>query len=141
MPIINRDLATSQKKIEIAKNFDAVVATGVTSLIQVLEYNSMLTGVNVCALGISGSPVWSLWALRFNATGGQTVMGLGCTLSPQAFGTSGCVGFSIAPPGISMLMGDVLFMTTAGSNAAVATASVKVVTYGLSDIRVFQNSV
>lgn len=140
MGIINRDLSRSQKRQDETVTFGAL-ATGVTALLKVLEYDATIDGVNVSAFGLSGSPVWSLSAFRFNATGGLTSIGLGSTITVSAIGTSGNIGFSLPGAGYSLIAGDVLVLTTGAANTAVATAAVAVTIKALADIRVFQNTV
>ena len=140
MAIISRDLARSEKRREQPIRYDAL-ATGVTALLDIVPYNAILDGVNVAAFGVSGSPVWSLSVFRFNSSGGLTSMGLGVTLSVLGIGTSGCLGMSLPAGGYTLLAGDVLTLTTGGSNAAVATSAVTVLLRSSADIRVFQNAV
>lgn len=140
MPIINQNYDPSEKK-EFESVAIGALATGVTQLLTTIEYDSLLQGVNVAAYGLSGSPVHSLTAFRFVAGVGQTSINLGATLTIQGFGTSGAIGFSIAPPGISLLAGDQLLLTTGVANTAVASSLITVVISALADIKVYQNSV
>jgi hypothetical protein len=139
MSIINRDLNRSEKRRDEPSVFGAL-ATGVTQILDVLPYNAILEGFNTAAFGISGSPVWSLSAFRF-VSGGLTTVNIGATISPVAIGTSGNLGASIIPPGVSLLAGDVILLTTGGANSAVTTSVVSLYLRALDDIRVFQNSV
>lgn len=139
MGIINRDLGRSQKQTDEAFPL-GVIANGVTQLLKIVPYNALLTGANVAAFGVSASPVWSLSYFRFNATGGLTSIGAGATLAVGGIGTSGCLGFSLAAPGITLLAGDVLCLTAAGA-AAVATSVITLVMMPTADIKVYQNSV
>ena len=82
MGIINRDLARSEKRRDQTVVFGAL-ATGVTALLKVVPFNATLDSVNVAAFGLSGSPVWSLSAFRFNTSGGLTSIGMGVTLSAE----------------------------------------------------------
>lgn len=139
MGIINRDLSRSEKRKSQAAVFGAL-ATGVTQLISIIPSNSIVTGMNVSAFGISGSPVWSLSAFRFNATGGLTSINMGFTLSVGTIGTSGNLGASFASPGISLIAGDVIALTTGGANSSVTNSAVTLYYVPLADINVYQNS-
>jgi len=138
MPIINRNLDSSEKKESSYETFGAL-ATGVTQLLVIAPYNCLLQGVNVAAFGLSGSPVHSLSLLRF--AGGQTAIPLASTLTIQAFGTSGAIGFSLAAPGITLLAGDVILVTTGAANTAVGTSSFQTILTALDDVKVYQNAV
>lgn len=139
MGIINRDLGASQKKVCDELILPAGIATGVTNVLQLMPYDSILKGVNMSVFGLSGAPVYSLSILRF--AGGQTAIGLGLTLAPSAFGTSGPVGFSVVAPGFSLMAGDLLLLTSGVANTAVASATVSVIYQGTADIKVYQNTV
>jgi hypothetical protein len=140
MPLINQNDDPSQKKVWESFALGAL-ATGVTQLLVTVPYNAILQGVNVAAFGLSGSPVHSLSLFRFVTGAGLTSIPLGVTLTVQAVGTSGPVGFSLAAPGFSMLAGDNLCLTTGVANTAIATSIVTVVLSALDDIKVYQNTV
>jgi hypothetical protein len=140
MAIINQNLDGSEKKRFECFAFGAL-ATGVTQLLVTVPYNAILQGVNVAAFGLSGVPVHSLSIFRFNVGAGLTSIPLGVTLTLQAVGTSGPLGYSLAPPGVSLLAGDSLLLTTGVANTAIASSVVTVVISGLDDIKVYQNSV
>ncbi len=139
MGIINRDLARSEKNNDETFVFGALV-TGASALLKVVPFNALLTSVNVAAFGLSNSPIWSLEAFRFTSAG-LTTLTVGGTITLTAIGTSGCIGFSLAAPGFSLLAGDVLVIRTGGANTATANSAVSVVMQPLADIKVFQNSV
>lgn len=141
MSIIAREMHLSEKKRETNIAYNAVLATGVTSLVKQIEYNSMLTGVNMSAFGLSGSPIYSLSVFRFNSTGGLTNVGLGLTLTPLAYGTSGSVGFSMTPPGATLLAGDLLTLTTGVANTAIATGILTIVEMPVFDYRSYLNTI
>ncbi len=140
MPIINQNLDGSEKK-----RFESIalgaLATGVTQLLVTVPYNSLLQGLNVSAFGLSGAPVHSLSVFRFVPGVGLTSVLLGATLTIQTIGTSGPIGYSLARPGISLLAGDNLCVTTGVANTAIATSIMTVVLSALDDIKVYQNSV
>ena len=138
MGIINQNYDISEKKMSESVSFGAI-ATGATNLLCVIPYDAILQGGNLAAFGLSGSPVYSLSVFRCVAAG-QTSIGLGVTFAAQAFGTSGPTGFSVAQPGISLIAGDVLCMTSGVANTAVSSACVNVVYSGLADIKVFVNA-
>lgn len=141
MPIINQNYDPSEKKVGEVVVFSAVT-TGVTLPVRISPWNSLLQGVNVSAHGLSGSPVHSLSIQRMVAGVGFTgVNNLGLTLTVQAMSVSGCVGFSIPAPGITLLTGDLLVLTTGASSTAVGQLCLNVVISALDDIKVYQNTV
>lgn len=139
MAIINQNLDFSEKMVEQSVALGAV-ATGVTSLLQVVPFNCLLQGFNLSAFGLSGAPTYSLSVFRATA-GGLTSIPLGVSLTAQAFGTSGPVGASIAGPGITLLAGDAICMTSGTANTAIATGIASVVYSALGDFKSYQNTV
>lgn len=140
MSIINQNLARSQRKANGGEPaIFGAFATGVTQLLNIIPYDSIITGVNVAAFGLSGSPVWSLSLFRF--AGGLTSIPLGATLTVGAVGTSGNLGFTLPSSGFTCNAGDVLIVTSGGANSSVTTSAVTVIFEGRSDINVYQNSI
>lgn len=138
MSIIDQNLDSSVRK-ELQTVVIGALATGVSSILAVVPYNAILQGVNVAAFGLSGAPVHSLSVYR-NA-GGLTSVGLGLTLTVQTFGTSGAIGYSIAPPGVSLLAGDLLVQLSGVANTAITGEVLGLVWRSLDDVRVYTNSI
>ncbi len=138
MPIINRNLDGSERKNEESFTL-GLVATGATALLRLIPYNCLLQGVNLAAFGISGTPAYSLSVFR--SAGGLTSIPLGISLGASDFGTSGPIGATISAPGVTLLAGDALVITSGGANSAIASGIVSVVISALADFKTYQNTV
>lgn len=146
MAIINRDKARAEKRDIFDYNFTNP-ATSSTFLLAQVPYLGLAVGGYFAAIGLSGSPVYSLAISRFIAgatNAGVTTIGLGVTISPTVFGTSGGVNFTfgtsggistILGQGVTALVGDQIILNSAGSNASSAQASISIVIECLQDIK------
>lgn len=147
MPIVNRDLDTTQQRdvFQCLVNGSASgisagiqnpgVATGLTFPLATISRPGSLVAAEVAAWGISGTPSHSLWVYRF--AGGFTAIQVGASIAPTAFGTSGALGYSILPAATSypLATGDQLVLATAGSNAAFGQVTMTLVVRSLQDIK------
>ncbi len=137
MAIVNRTLDPSQQQSEILSSYLAV-ATGITMLVAMVPYPATLKQIKVAAQGLSGTPTYDLRVFRFIVgTGVTTIAGGATTLTPLTMGTSGIASMVLAAAGSSFLnlqAGDVLTLTSAGSNAAVTALSVDVIIQATQDI-------
>src|SRR4051812_12065933 len=117
MPNINRTDDISQQK-ESLKLGNGAIGTGAELQLPV-ERGCLLTDVKVSALGLSGTPVLSLRALRFVPGTGGSSFAIGTSFAPSAFGTSGVFGFSMPATGsttLNLQKGDVLVASVSGTN-------------------------
>lgn len=131
MGIINRDHEISEKR-DVVVFSQRTLVTGASYIITQVPYKCDVQGAYIAAIGLSGSPILSFNAIRFNATGGQTVINLGVSGAVlNAYGTSGILGFSgmqsLGSSLLSLLPGDLLAMTLTGANSAVDSAIVDIV--------------
>jgi len=138
MAIINRDHDISEKR-EVVEFSQRTLVTGASYIITQVPYKCDVQGAYVAAIGLSGSPILSFNAVRFNATGGQTVIALGVSgVVLTAFGTSGIQGFSgmqaLGSSLLSLIPGDLLAMTLTGTNSAADSAIVDIVLAKSDDI-------
>lgn len=147
MPIVNRDLDSSQQR-DVYQALVNGAASGVSAGIQnpgvptgltfplcTISRPSSLVAAQVAAWGISGTPNHNLWVYRF--AGGFTSIQVGASIAPTAFGTSGSLGYSILPAATSfpLIAGDQLVLNTTASNAAFAQVTMTLVTRALQDIK------
>lgn len=147
MSIINQNLDASEKKRWMTLNLGAM-ATGVSTPLALLPQNASLKGLAIAALGLSGSPIYSLNAYRMSS-GGLTSVVVGATITAQSFGTSGSIGpfgaSGIAGvslfAGITLLSGDLLVLLSGGANTASASLVVALAVEALDDIRKYVNTV
>jgi len=148
MAIINRDLSHSQARFLPAATITGTpsgisagvmnpgVNTSATFTIANVNCPSLLKGIFESPLGVSGSPVHSVWIARFVVGSGITTINIGGSLVVTDFGTSGINSYTLAQGTTFQLAnGDVLFLQTSGSNAAVATSVINVVIQAIQDIR------
>ena len=138
MAITNRTLDVSEEQVQIQAAYQTV-ATGVTMLAAMIPYPAILKQVKVAAQGISGSPTYNLRVWRFIVgTGVTTIAGGATTLAGVALGTSGIQSMALAAEGstlLTLLAGDVITLTSAGSNAAVSGIDVACVIQATQDIK------
>lgn len=138
MAIVNRSLDTSEQNHVFSAAFGAV-ATGLTLNAVIVPFASTLEAVRVAATGISGAPTGLVKVLRFIVgTGSTTLTGGATTLTLTAVGTSGVQSVVLASSGstfLSLVAGDVIQYTSAGSNAAADSINVSVVLQAIQDIR------
>ncbi len=133
----NRDMDASEQKIELCANY-GVVATTLVIAAGLVPWPCTLLGVRVAATGISNSPTGALKINRFIVGAGSTTyLGGFTTLTLQAVGTSGIQSVVIAAAGstaLSLLPGDEITWTSAGSNSAVSGLAVSIVVQKTQDI-------
>lgn len=135
MAIVNRDLAPSQQVRVVDRNFGAV-ATGVTSVVCLVEAPSQVVAGAVKAFGLSGAPVWSLQILRAVA-GGLTTIGLGATVT-LAEGTTYVQGISFSLGATNLLQtGDEVIVTSSVANTAALSAQVTLALKATQDVKTF----
>lgn len=147
MPIVNRDLDSSQQR-EVYQALINGSASGISAGIQnpgvataltfplcTISRPGSLVAAQVAAWGISGTPSHSLWVYRF--AGGFTSIQVGASIAPTAFGTSGSLGYSILPAATSfpLLAGDQLVLATVTANSAFAQVTMTMVVRALQDIK------
>lgn len=134
MPLIDRNDDSTTKRVAFSANF-AATATGVTSVIGILPFNSLVTGYYASAFGLSGTPLSSLSLYRFIAGSGFTAIPVGGTLTVPAFGTSGFAFYGATVNGITYsnvlgitaLQGDLMVALSGGANSAAASLYLGVV--------------
>lgn len=138
MGIVNRDLDPSQQKGIYTTNLQAT-ATGVTLALGIIANQGTLDGVRVAANGVSGAPVWSFFLDRFIVGTGLTSIIAGFTsLTVTAYGTSGPQSVVTVAAGntlLNVLTGDVLCVSTTGSNTAVVSGAIDWVVKATQDIK------
>ena len=143
MAICNRDLDSSEQKHTIQANY-GVVATALVLPVATISYPCTLVAAKYAAVGISNTPSGILKINRFIVGSGSTVyLGAGTTFALQAVGTSGVQNCGLVAAGstaLSLLAGDEITFTTAGSNGAVSSLAVSLVVQATQDIRTFYGS-
>ena len=141
MAVVNRTLDASEQR-KVAGIRSGVVATGLTLPVVFADQPITIQSAQAAFFGISGSPVYLLTCQRFINGTGATVFEVGSTFAARAFGTSGLLpaGISLPATGSSLLnlvSGDVLMVSTFGSNAAVSGLALSVVLLPTQDIRTY----
>lgn len=138
MALVNRDKDVSEQREVIHAQLGAV-ATGITLGCAIVPYSCELQAIRSSAIGLSGTPTAAFTIGRFIAGSGMTnITGGATTLTHTAVGTSGVQSWSLAASGSSLVQlqsGDVLTLTSAGTNAAVANLAVSFVLKALTDIK------
>lgn len=137
MAINQRELSRAINRQALQFTEISVLATGTTNIVAVIPYNAAIDALGVATQGLSGSPVGSLSAYR-SISGGITQIPLGVTIPFQLLGTSGVLGVSVLPSGVSLMAGDSVVMLMAGANSAVAGVLMQFVVRGLDDVRNYQ---
>lgn len=151
MPIINRDLDTSQQKECYVANLDRTpsgisagilnpgLATAQTFVVCNVPFPATLVSIEESVYGLSGTPTHSFWIYRF--AGGFTSIQVGASFNVTAFGTSGSLAHSLyAAATFPLLAGDQIALYCLGTNAAVASAQVSVVVKALQDYKTYWGS-
>lgn len=143
MAICNRDLDASQQKTSLRANV-AALGTGLTLPLVIIDSPASIVSAKVAAFGISGTPTAALTIQRFIVGSGVTsYLGGFTTLTLQAAGTSGVQSVVTAAAGstaLNLLAGDVIMVTSGGSNAAVTGLAVDLVIQYTQDIKSFFGS-
>jgi len=143
MPNINRtDDGSQQVKTESLRLSSAVAASaGIAYNLFHAPWPCTLRGVYVAATGLSGAPSANIDILRFNGTGGTTLIAkVGATMTILAYGASSAIqGFSMVATGstlLAMQAGDVVQWNQqfSGGNVAMGDGVVTVVVQPIQDI-------
>lgn len=137
MGIINRTMDASEQKESLKFNTSAL-ATGVEVVVGPIERACTISDAKISVIGVSGTPHYALKAMRFVAGTGGSTFAIGTSFAPTAFGTSGVLSFSLPATGSSLLQlqkGDMLVLTSGGSNAAVTALALDIVVQNSQDIK------
>ena len=137
MGIINRTKDISEQKELIQGNF-ALAATGKDMILHKAPRAQLITDAKCTAVGLSGTPTATLKLQRFVVGAGLTTISISGALTISAIGTSGTQTFSLPATGSSLLQlaaGDVLVVTTGGTNAGTEQTMVDVVVQNVQDIK------
>jgi len=164
MSIFNRSKDVSEQRerfncsfVGIGTGFSNIIATGVTLPGFVVPYPCTIDCAQIAAIGVSGSPQFTLAVNRFIAGTGFTtwVLTTGASNIPAAYGTSGAGAFGASVFGSSgmlltnasgstlnnLMANDLLTITTGGSNSAVTSFSLSVVLKPIQDVKINYNLV
>lgn len=139
MGIIDQNVDPSSKRI-IFKAGSGAIATGVTGIVEFVQWPCSLDFASVAAFGVSGVFNVQLYVNRFIIGSGFTAFAVSATLVPPAFGTSGYAASGISLVAIgstltSLLAGDVIMYQTGGANSAATGFNIDVALRPLQDIR------
>lgn len=139
MAIVNRDLDSSQKVVNLTRSVQldgAVNTVGLTHGVAVIPAPMQLVGAGVASIGLSGAPNLSLWLQRFVAGSGFTSINMGASMAAWDFGVSGGQTFNVAA-GVTypLQTGDQLVLCGAGSNLAARSVTVTLALKALQDIK------
>lgn len=139
MAIQNRTLDPAEQR-KVFSVSSAATATGVSGIIAIVPYSSILDAAQLAAFGLSGSPTVQLVCNRFIVGTGVTAITIGSANAVPAFGTSGVLGVGASLPAagstlLNLLPNDVLMYQTGGANSAATGLSVGVVLRPLQDIK------
>jgi hypothetical protein len=142
MSVLNRTLDVSEQR-KVFEVQTGAMATGVTTVVGIVPYPSVLDAAQIVAYGTSGAPTYQLNVDRFIVGTGFTtiILATGSSNTPPAFGTSGlgASGMIKAADGstlLNLLANDVLVLTSGGSNAAAKALAVGVVLKPIQDVKV-----
>ncbi len=139
MAITNRALDPSEQRKNVDYTFGAL-ATGVTGMVGVVAWPSVLERGQMVSVGVSGSPTAQLVVQRFIPGSGFTTWAVSSANAAVAFGTSGVPvsGLSLLAAGSTLLnlqANDVLSIATGGANSAVTGLFVGLVLRPIQDIK------
>lgn len=137
MAIVNRTLDPSEQKKVFSVSAGAV-ATGVTGILAVVPYPSILNAGEIAIFGISGAPNYSIVNNRFVVGAGATAItiAVGTSNIPLAYGTSGAWPMVLPAAGSTLLQlqaNDVLMYLSGVAATAVTGLSVSVVLQPIQD--------
>lgn len=142
MAIVNRSLDASQQRIVLHQAVGAV-ATGVTTIVGLVPWPSVLDAAQLALNGVSTTPTFELGVNRF-------IVGAGFTYIILAKGTSNALAYDYGVSGVvttgmyqaasgstllNLLANDQLVLTSGGSNAAVKSLSIGCVLRPIQDIK------
>jgi hypothetical protein len=136
MAIVNRNLGERQQRSVFSTTIESTV-TGQTYVLFNVPFQSQLIAMTQSVTGLSGAPNHSIWLTRFIVGTGTTTMAIGASQVVTDYGTSGMLSFSLAlnaTLGFSLLSGDVICLSTAAANTAVASATINIVIRDLQDV-------
>lgn len=159
MGILNRTKEASEQKERFFINLtgavggaSAIISTGATFPAMIVPYPATVSGAQLAAVGISGSPQYTIAVNRFIAGTGFTtwVLATGASNIPAEFGTSGPGVFGTSAFGQSgmlltnahgstlniLMANDLLTVTTGGTNAAARSVAMCVVLQPIQDVKV-----
>ena len=140
MAVINRALDSSEQMKVYDFKHNAVIGTGVTTIVGLVPYPAVLKGGQWAAYGLSGSPTWTLKVHRFIVGTGATYFAVSGANAPAAFGTSGVLqsGISLLAAGntlLNLMVDDVLIAESGGANSAVLASAFSVAIQPIQDIK------
>lgn len=139
MAIVNRSLDSSEQ-IKVFNCSTGAVATGATFFAIGVPYPCVIKAAQMWAVGLSGSPTWTLKVHRFIVGTGLTAFAISGANALPAMGTSGVMqsGVSLLASGntlLNLVKDDLLFISSAGTDAAVAAGCLSVALQPIQDIK------
>lgn len=139
MAIVNRTLDASEQRKVMSVNAGAV-ATGVSGVIGVVPWASVLEAGQLTAFGLSGAPTYALVLNRFIVGAGFTAItiAVGTSNVPSAFGTSGSRAMVLPASGSTLLnlqANDVLLYQSGVADTAVTGLNISLVLKPIQDIK------
>lgn len=135
MGITNRDKDVSEQQAVFEGRATAFL-TGQTAQLLVVPYQAQVMSAMQSVSGTSGAPLHSLWIQRFVVGSGLTSINIGATLAAANFALSGAQTFTLTSGSTNLLQaGDVIILSQAASNAAVADVVVGLSLKALQDIK------
>jgi hypothetical protein len=132
MGIVNRTLDTSEQKRDHFVNID-VSTTATSDQIYHAPHGVDMVAAKLSAVTLSGAPTCQLQIKRFVTGAGETLIPLGAALTLVAVGTSGPQSYTFSST--TVLEGDLLVATHAGTNAGVAQLGIALVVKSTQDIK------
>jgi len=132
MAIVNRALDVSEQQRDIFMNIESTV-TATSDQIYHAPHALELQSAFLSPVSLSGTPTCQLQIKRFVVGAGETLIPLGAALTLQAVGTSGPLSYTLSTT--SVMEGDLLVATHAGTNAAVAQLGIALVAKATQDIK------
>jgi hypothetical protein len=141
MAIVNRTKDASEQRIVLKQSYGAI-ATGTTNVIAIIPHAGVLEGIQMAAVGLSGSPTHAVHLHRFIVGTGFTGWAVTGAEAPAAFGTSGVLarGMSMLASGstlLNVLPNDCLVFLPGGTNSGCASSSFSAVVKPIQDIKTF----
>lgn len=140
MALVNRDKDTSEKKLVMNFQYNALIGTGATVMVALVPCPATLKKVQVAAVGgLSGAPVYNVNIHRFVSGAGVTVfdpVGAAVTLA-GAFGLSqASYTFNVTTGStlISLQKDDMIVLKSSGANTALLGLVASIVLQKTEDI-------
>lgn len=132
MAIVNRSFDESEQQRDHFVNLESTT-TATSDQVYHAPHALDLQKIMLSPVSLSGTPTCQMQIKRFVVGAGETLIPLGAALTLQAVGTSGPLSYTLSTS--SVMEGDLIVATHAGTNAAVAQLGIALVAKATQDIK------